>query len=706
MSNTQSSMKPSSEQYFNRELSWLEFNQRVLDVALDETQPLLERLKFLAIAASNLDEFFMVRVGGLQLMSRRDIQRPDPAGMSPHEQLEAIRARVRQMLSDQYECFNKHLEPALREAGIRRAAGAELNENQHRIIFERFEDEFFSVLSPIAVYPGDPVPMLPEPHICLCVRLRSDQAETPYRYCLIPLGTRLPRLLTIPSDSGYEYMLLEDVVARFVERFFPDEQVVETIPFRVTRNADLTVSDEIPADFLAEMEHVLQARKESHCVRLELDSQATATLQGFLADAYEISPADVYPLHGPLDLSELMPIAGIKGFDALTDEPWDSLNSAEVDPSQTMFDQLAQKDILLVHPYESFDPVVRLIEEAAQDPDVLSIKQTLYRTSSSSPIVAALMQAATSGKYVTVIVELKARFDEARNIEWAKQLEREGVNVIYGVRGLKTHAKCCVIVRQESQGIRRYVHFGTGNYNERTARLYSDVSYMTSDLDLGADAVMFFNAITGHSQPQPYHRIESAPLGLKSRLLEMIDVEIDQASRGENAFINGKVNSLVDPEVIDALYRASQAGVKVRLNIRGICCLRPGVQGLSENIEVTSIIDRYLEHARIVHFHHGGDDRVFISSADWMPRNLDRRIELLVPVDHEPCKSRLIHVLETYFRDTAKAKRLMSDGSYQSLDTGGESFRSQEFFYQDVKARTKDQQKQQMSVFQPLKSPV
>ncbi len=696
----------SSERYFNRELSWLEFNQRVLDQACSESLPLLERVKFLAITASNLDEFFMVRVGGLQLLSRKNVSRPDFAGMTADEQLSAIRDRVRDMLREQYECYNSMLEPSLASHGIRRLRADDIAPPQLKIIEERFEDELASILTPIAVWPNEEVPMLPDPDLCLCVRLRCvPDSEEPFRYALIPLGKRLPRFLTVPSESGYEYMLLEDVVASFANRFFPDEQVLEVVPFRMTRNADLTVSDDVANDFMAEMEHLLQARKESHCVRLELDARATASVQAFLTNAYQVAPADVYALQGPLGLGQFMALAGIKGFEHLVDEPWETSQPLDIEPGVDMFEQMSQRDILMLHPYESFDPVVQMIEEAASDPDVLSIKQTLYRTSSNSPIVNALMKAALSGKYVTAVVELKARFDEARNIEWARQLERVGVQVIYGVRGLKTHAKICVIVRQESQGIRRYVHFGTGNYNEKTSRLYSDVSFMTTDVDLTDDAVAFFNAITAYSQPQPFHKIESAPSGLKDRLLEMIDVEIDQAHHGHRAFINAKVNSLVDQEIIDALYRASGAGVTVRLNIRGICCLRPGVPGLSENILVTSIIDRYLEHARVVHFHHGGDDRIFISSADWMPRNLDRRIELLVPVDHDPCRQRLIDILDTYFRDNVQATRLEPDGSYVPIADDGEPFRSQKFFSDAIHNEARKRRDEQLTTFEPHRSP-
>ncbi|MCA8988522.1 MAG: polyphosphate kinase 1, partial [Planctomycetaceae bacterium] len=629
-----------------------------------------------------------------------------PAGMTPAEQLVVIRERVRAMLVAQYNCFNRQLEPLLAAEGIRRLRPEDMGQQQFRFVEERFEEELASIVSPIAVWPDEPVPMLPDPDLCLCVRIRRPpDEEEPYRFAFLPLGGPLPRILGIPSETGYEYILLEDVLARFVDRFFPDEQVLEVAPFRMTRNADLTISEDAAHDFMAEMEHLLQARKESHCVRLEIDSQATATLQAFLTKAYHVSPSDVYPIDGPLGLSDFMSLAKLKGFDQLTDDPWEPSPSVQLDPSLGLFEQLAEKSVLLLHPYEKYDPVVRLIEEAAEDPDVLSIKQTLYRLSSNSPIVAALMQAASSGKYVTAVVELKARFDEARNIKWARQMERLGVHVIYGVRGLKTHAKACVIVRQETHGIRRYVHFGTGNYNESTARLYSDVSYLSSDDDLTADAVTFFNAITAYSQPQPYHKIEAAPTGLKQRLLEMIDVEIDQAQRGEQAFINAKINSLSDSEIIESLYRASAAGVIIRLNVRGICMLKPGVPGLSENITVISIIDRYLEHARIIHFHHGGDDRVFISSADWMSRNLDRRIELLVPIEDQSNKERLIRILDCYFRDNIRAMQLESDGSYQPVRNQEEPFRAQEQFYQSMKLLAEEKNQEQLTTFEPYRSP-
>ncbi|MCA9163761.1 MAG: polyphosphate kinase 1, partial [Planctomycetales bacterium] len=408
-------------------------------------------------------------------------------------------------------------------------------------------------------------------------------------------------------------------------------------------------------------------------------------------------------LPGPLDLSSFMRISGLQGFDHLRDEAWPPQPSPDVDPTRSMFDIIRERDVLLSHPYESFEPIVRLLEEAANDPDVLAIKQILYRTSRDSPIVAALMRAAQRGKHVTVIVELKARFDEQRNIGWAKTLEQEGVQVVYGVKGLKTHAKLCIVVRREPHGIQRYMHFGTGNYNEATARLYGDISYMTCNDDFGADASSFFNAITGYSQPQQFRKIEAAPLGLRDKILEMIEVETQRKQQGQKAHIAAKLNSLVDPAIIDALYAASQAGVTVKLNIRGICCLRPGVPGLSDNISVISIVDRFLEHARILYFYHGGDERLYISSADWMSRNLDRRVELLTPVEDTACRRKLIGILDTYFRDNTRARRLLPDGGYEMLmpKKNQPPFRSQEALYQQACEAVRQARQSQRTTFQP-----
>ena len=636
--------------YLNRELSWLEFNQGVLDEARDKSVPLLERLKFLAISASNLDEFFMVRVGGLKLVIKQNGPLADPSGMTAREQLEAVSRRVHRMSADQYACF-LDLEPQLAQAGVRLVRGADFSERQKQAAAQFFQDEIASVLTPMAVAPGPGFPLLGNQMLHVAVRLDPRPGETAMRFAIIPLGRSLGRLVTLPAERGSSFALLEEVVALHVGRFFPGESLAHSAAFRITRNADLSIRDDIAHDLMAEIEEILDERKLGDCVRLEVSADADPQTVDFLRQALNVEDGDIYSLPGPLELGGLMRIADLDGFDNLKYEPWPPRISPDVDLGAGMFNMIARKDILLIHPYESFEPVVRLIEEAADDPDVLAIKQTLYRTSRNSPIVAALERAAGRGKYVTAVIELKARFDEARNIEWARNLERAGVQVIYGVKGLKTHAKICIIVRREPHGVVRYVHFGTGNFNEITARIYSDVSLMTSNDEFGSDAVDFFNAITGFSMPQRFRKIDAAPIGLRERIVEMIDAETERKNHGQKARIYAKLNSLVDPEIIEALYRASAAGVEIKLNVRGICCLRPGVTNLSKNIVVVSIIDRFLEHSRILYFHHGGDRRLFISSADWMPRNLDRRVELLVPVEDPVLKDRLLLTLKTYFKD-------------------------------------------------------
>ncbi len=690
--------------FFNRELSWLEFNQRVLDEARDASLPLLERLKFLAITASNLDEFFMVRVGGLQLLARQGNTKPDPSGLTPQQQLEAIGRRASQMVSDQYTCLIEELDPRLSQAGIRRLQAADLSEKQARVVEQLFESEILPVMTPMAVDTNGEFPLLINQSLNVCVRLKPAPPRTRQpRYAILPFGRLASRFITLPSEGGYAYMLFEDVVLEFIERFFPGEEVLECVPFRITRNADLSLREDLASDLLAQMQQLLDERKLSDCVRLEIVDGASAQLRRFLKQRLEVDERDIYSVAGPLDLSSFMQLTELRGYDDLKYDPWPPQPSPLVDPRKTVFESIARRDILLYHPYESFEPVQRLVEEAASDPDVLAIKQTLYRTSRDSPIVAALMRAAEAGKYVTAIVELKARFDEARNIEWARNLERAGVQVIYGVKGLKTHAKLCIVVRREPHGIRRYVHFGTGNYNEQTARLYSDASYLTCHEEFGADATAFFNAISGYSQPQRFRKLEAAPIGLRERLLELIAAETTARQQGQPARIRAKLNSLVDPAVIEALYDASQAGVDIDLNIRGICCLRPGVKGLSERIRVVSIVDRFLEHARILQFHHGGDDLVFISSADWMPRNLDRRVELLIPIEDADARNRLIEILDVYFRDNVKGRWLQPDGSYRRAEPADPAsrFRSQEVLYWQACQASREAAYSRRTVFEP-----
>ncbi|MEZ6128224.1 MAG: polyphosphate kinase 1 [Planctomycetaceae bacterium] len=659
-----------SQLFVNRELSWLEFNQRVLDEAADPAVPLLERLRFLAITASNLDEFFMVRVGSLRTAIRRNDTGVDPSGMSAVEQLEAVSERVHAMVRHMYHIFLDQVEPELTRIGIKRRHVTELTQQQQDFVEQLFEEVISAVLTPIAVHDPERFPLLMGRTINVAVQLApanpaGEDAADSYRYAIIPLGRSDLRFITIPSEGGHEFVLGEDVIALLVQRFFPGETIVSTVPFRITRNADLTVREDDGADLLAEMEDVLEERKDSFCVRLEISDHVTVAMLAFLKNLLRIKNRDVYVLPGPAGFGDLTRLADLPGHEQHLYPTWTACAPVGFEPGVSIFETIREKDRLLYHPYESFQPVVRLVEEAAADPDVLAIKQTLYRTSRNSPIVEALITAAEKGKNVTAIVELKARFDEARNIEWAKQLELAGVQVIYGVRGLKTHAKACMIVRREPDGFRRYCHFGTGNYNEVTAGLYTDLSYMTCNEDLGNDAVAWFNAVTGYSQLQQFEHISSAPIGLRERLLELIQFETDRCRNNAEGMITAKVNSLVDPRLIQALYKASQAGVKIRLNVRGICCLKPGVPGLSDNIEVISIIDRFLEHARVFHFLHGGNDQVLMSSADLMPRNLDRRIELLVPILDDDCQQKAISMLKNCLRDNVKARRITATGGYK-----------------------------------------
>lgn len=678
-----------ADRFFNRELSWLEFNQRVLDHADDENTPALERLKFLAITSSNLDEFFMVRVGGLILQSRRSESFTDPSGRTTAEQLAAIRTRYRQMVDDQYRILLEDIEPALMAHGITRITLADASDQHQKTARSVFQTLVEPVLSPQIVSSGE-FPLVQVLGIHLCVRLKSLSDEQPWDFAIIPLGRAVGRMVTLPTEGGFAYALLEDLITHHIDKFFHGREVAECIAFRVTRNADIAIQEDSARDLMIGMEELLESRRTSGCVRLEIDEKVSDETLRFLSDRMNLCADNVSPMRGPLDLTYLFQLAGLKGFAALRDPHWAPQHPPEIDPAESMFDSIAARDLLLLHPYEQFDPVVRLIEEAADDPDVLAIKQVLYRTSRNSPIVAALMRAAERGKYVTAIVELKARFDEARNIEWAREMEASGVQVVYGVRGLKTHAKICIVVRRETQGIVRYMHFGTGNYNEATAALYGDVSLLTCNEEFGADATNFFNAVIGASQPQQFHQLSMAPSNLRARVLSLIENETRRRAQGQRAVIVVKMNALVDNEIIDALYRASQAGVKIKLNIRGICCLKPGVPGLSDNIEVISIIDRFLEHARIAYFHHGGDEAVFISSADWMPRNLDRRVELFVPVQDTACRQKLLQSLDSYFHDNVNCWQLGPDGIYRRKTAAkGKRYRSQETQYNEIVADVK-----------------
>jgi len=659
-----------SKRYINRELSWLEFNQRVLDEASDPTLPLLERLKFLAITGSNLDEFFMVRVGGLMLLRDNGSRARDRSGMSIGGQLSAIRRRVGQFIDDQHAMLNDVLLPELARAGIRRLAMRELTPMQRDHILRYFEENIYPILTPLAIDLDDEdAPMIPDMQLTVaCEVFNAEENEA--RVVLLPVPKSVPRFLTVPETSGFQFVAVEELIADELARFFPGEEVRGTAIFRITRNGDIAVHDEEAADLAEEMEDILAARRTSAAVRLEIQHGASRRIVDVLKSASQGRQPWTYRLGGMLDLKALFQIAALPDFEHLQIDSWLPQPSPMVDPTASIFDTIAEQDILLIHPYESFDPVVRLVQEAADDTDVVAIKQILYRTASDSRVIDALVRAAENGKHVTVLVELKARFDEARNLERAEELRRAGAHIIYGVRGLKTHAKALLVVRNEGGRLKRYTHFGTGNYNESTARLYTDVSYLTARTEYGADASTFFNAVTGRSRVAGFLKLSAAPQTMKTRLLELIESEEKRASQGQAARIWAKMNSLQDPDIIDALYRASKAGVSIHLNVRGICCLRPEVKGLSENIQVISIIDRYLEHARIFLFHQGGKEDVFISSADWMERNLEKRVELMTPIEDSAAKKRVIRLLKTCLADNTKARRILADGTHKPVKRG------------------------------------
>jgi len=618
------------------------------------------------------------------------------------KQLERIGRRVRAMVRAQYHCLFQDLGPALREHHIVRVTPEELGAKDSLFLQDYCRHWIEPVVSPVAVGRTRRLP-LPRPlglHLMVRLKPRPGYGR---RLAVIPIEPSVERIVALPGSSGLRYILAEDVVRHCGDRLFPGEGIAECVAFRITRNADMAVDEDGDVDLVSGMARVLKERRTGECVRLEIAAGASATIRGWLMRQLNLDARDVYEIPGPLDLTDLNALAALEGFEHLRYPPRPPILPPTIDMGRSLFEQIARRDLLLIHPYESFDPVVRLVEEAAGDPAVLAIKMTLYRTSRDSRIVQALSRAALANKYVTAVVELKARFDEARNIQWARQLAEDGVQVVYGVRGFKTHAKICLIVRREPTGLVRYMHFGTGNYNESTARLYTDLSLMTCDDVLGRDATAFFNAVTGYSVEQNLQALAMAPSGLRRRLLALIRDETDRCRQGQRAFIVAKMNSLVDVQLIDALYEAAGAGVKIRLNVRGICCLKPGVPGLSENISVVSIVDRYLEHSRVFHFCHGGENLVFMSSADWMPRNLDRRIELLIPVRDPEHRRRLIHLLDVCCADKTKGRDILADGGYRPrTPPAPDAPASQEALYREAAERERDEQQRRRTTFEPI----
>jgi polyphosphate kinase len=670
--------------FLNREISWLEFNSRVLEEAQDPRNPLLERLHFFCIFHANLDEFFMVRVASLQHAIEEGDNNPDPSGLTPHQQLELIFSRVREIYEKSRNLYFTELIPALEREGICIRTLEQLKQSQEKYLDEYFEKEIYPVLTPIAVDESHPLPWLPGLTFNLAVLLRSEKRmeESP-RLCVVQVPGRLPGLFRLPDGGGLEMYWLNDAVRRRLSDLFPGYQITDIGGFRLTRDSELELDEEGRYDYIGMLETELKKRPRARPIRVEHEEMSPELLMR-IQKALQVSDSALFPRKGPLDPKPLMSVVDMPGFERLHYRLQPPLLRPDFEQESSIFNVLRERDILLYHPYDSFDPVVRFIEAAAEDPDVLAIKQTLYRTGGKdSAIVAALIRAAESGKHVTVLVELTARFDEERNISWARDLEEAGAHVLYGIVGLKVHAKIALVVRREASGLYRYLHLGTGNYNERTARLYTDFGFFTCSEDFGSDASAFFNTITGYSEPPPFNRLVMAPIGMREKLLLLIRRETDWARTGHSSEILGKMNSLVDPQIIRELYSASKAGVKIMLNVRGICCLRPGVPGTSDNIRVISILDRYLEHSRAICFNNGGDPEVFLSSADWMPRNLDRRVELMFPVEQEDLKSRVIEILRAQMADNVKARVLRQDGSYEQVVAGrSEPLRVQEYLFQ------------------------
>lgn len=691
-----------STPFINRELSWLEFNQRVLDQALNPALPLLERAKFLAITGSNLDEFFMVRVGGLAAMRRSGLRSKDAAGHTPTQQLTLIDERASRMIEDQYHLLTQELLPALEAEGLAPIPVNFTMDTRRELLNLYFMENIFPLLTPLAVE-ETLAPYIPALKLIVIVELK-DLETGEKRIALIPVPDSVPRRIPVPGSGNDAYILCEDLISASVHTLFPGEKVISSGIFRVTRNGDVAVQEDDASDLAEEMEEVLVERRFSDCVRLEISAGTSLALSRKIRDLVSIGTAKTYRLAGPLDFSWLMDLANTPGNDNLKVETWVPQSSPDIDPGLSMFENIRNGDILLNNPYESFEPVVRFLEEAAEDPNVIAIKQVLYRTARNSRIVAALVKAAKNGKQVTALVELKARFDEARNLDRAEDLQREGVHVVYGVKGLKTHAKICLIVRREDGHISRYCHFGTGNYNESTARLYTDISLFTCEPSFGMDASLFFNSVTGRSHITHFSQLVPSPVLMKKRLLELIDSEGTRARQGEPAKIMAKMNSLQDQEIIEALYKASRDGVEIHLNVRGICCLKTGCKE-SKNIRVVSIVDSYLEHARIFYFHQGGAPQLFIASADWMTRNLDKRVELMVPVHHPRLARRLKGILDTCLKDTAQNWEIQSDGTGKRITPSGNKkpFRSQEYLAKEARRLAKAKEQERIQSFTPHK---
>lgn len=697
------------ENYSNRELSWLEFNYRVLEEARDKSLPLFERLKFLSITASNLDEFFMVRVASLKDMVHAGYHKAGLAGLKPEEQLEKIGEKTHELVAVQYSTYNRSLVPGLLQHGIRLVGSHEdLTDAEKEFVDEYFTENIYPVLTPMAVDSSRPFPLIYNKSLNIAALLKKKEGGDDLDFAMVQVPRVLPRIVEIKTGGAEKVIiLLEEIIERNVRFLFLNYDIVTAHPFRIMRNADLTIDEEEAEDLLKEIEKQLKKRQWGETIRLEVQENMDKRLLKRLKKELELSADDIYGINGPLDLTFLMKLYGLKGFDHLKAPVYTPQPNPAFLNDDDIFTNIRKGDILLHHPYESFTPVVEFIQKAAKDPEVLAIKQTLYRVSGNSPIIAALAEAADHGKQVSVLVELKARFDEENNINWAKMLEKAGCHVIYGLVGLKTHSKITLVVRREEDGIRRYVHLGTGNYNDSTAKLYTDCGILTCNPQIGEDATAVFNMLSGYSEPLHWNQLILAPIWLRKRFVRMISRETAHAREGRDARIIVKINSLCDREIIGRLYEASCAGVKIDLIVRGICSLKAGVPGLSENISVRSIVGNFLEHIRIFYFENDGSPEIYMGSADWMPRNLDRRVEITFPVLDQELKEKVKHILQVELDDNVKAHILQPDGTYEKIDKRGKVLvNAQEVFCEEAIKAVNDEMERRDPVSSRIFVPV
>nr|WP_317304183.1 RNA degradosome polyphosphate kinase [Allisonella histaminiformans] len=704
--------------YLNRELSWLSFNDRVLEEATDPNNPLLEKLKFVAITSSNLDEFFMIRVAGLRHQKENGVIRKDIAGMTPEQQLQHISESAQHLVAKQYMYLKKILN-ALELEGLYFVKPRDLTKGQLEWLRDYFEREIFPVVTPMAVDSSHPFPFLASKSLNLAMLLEKiertgdDDNDIDVKTAIVPVPSVLSRIIALPEDKGrkgcHDFVLLEDVIRHFAQQLFMGYDLLEAHAFRITRDADLYIDEEDAKDLVVEVERQLKKRQKGEAVRVEFERGTSRFMQRFITQSLNLVKNDLYEIDGPIDTTMYFRFCGIPGYDKLRYPeahpytPWSMIQSHEKD----IFSMIREKDMLVHLPYESFDEsVVNFVMSAATDPDVLAIKQTLYRVSSRSPIIWALEKAAQNGKQVTVLMEVKARFDEENNIHMARRLEKAGAHVIYGLVGLKTHSKCTLIIRREKDGIRRYVHVATGNYNASTAKLYTDLGIFTCSDAFGADASAFFNLLSGYSDPPVWDSFLVAPINLRERCVALIDREIQHVKNGENGHIIAKMNSLLDSRMVDKLYEASQAGVKIELIVRGICVLIPGIPGASDNITVRSLVGRFLEHSRVFWFNNGGREELYIGSADWMPRNLNDRVELMIPVKDTDCMHRIKNMVLKELEDNQKAHIMQSNGAWVKMIASENKVCAQEYFQKLAEQRSEQEKmtlKQKFEPYVPVK---